>query len=95
MSKGVRGLASMPSKPTDRGWAQCFRVWTARPTGRDWGPEWECVATFGFLRDCLDYIAGLQDGGVDCAFQSPTGVQHIRATDQRVVWKPKPETAVA
>ena len=74
-----------PTATTSRDDAQAYRCWAYSET---WG-EWECMAAFAFLRDCLDYIAGLQDGGVDCVFQSPAHTDPVKATDARVVWKPE------
>lgn len=90
---GIKGRETMPTTPSNRDEPQCFRVWVERAPGQDWGAKWECVALFGYLRDCLDYIASLQDGGVSCVFQSPVDSHLVTPQDRRVVYKPEPVPA--
>lgn len=66
-----------------------FRVWADYRVYMEDPNPWKCVATFRFLRDALDYIAGLQDRGEDCVFQSPADTRVVLATDRRVVYKPE------
>lgn len=86
MSKGIKPRKNPPTETTNHDHEQVYRVWAFSET---WG-HWECVATFAFLRDCLDYIAGLQDVGLDCVFQSPAHTDPVKHTDTRVVYKPAP-----
>lgn len=64
-----------------------FRVWADYRVYQEDESPWKCIAMFRFLRDALDYIAGLQDRGEDCVFQSPADTRVVLATDRRVVYK--------
>lgn len=66
-----------------------FRVWCYD----DGFQVWNCIVAFRFLRECLDYIASLQDAGIDCVFQSPADTRLVKHDEQRVVWKPAEELA--
>ena len=72
-----------------------FRVWSQNKAYEEDPAPWKCVAAFQFLGDALEYIAELQDNGVDCVFQSPAHTSPVLHTENRVVWRPQPETAVA
>ncbi len=73
---------------------QSFRVWVNQPVYLEDPLPWKCTAAFQFLTECLDYIGYCQDSGGDVIFQSPADCRLIKATDRRVVYLPKAETAL-
>ncbi len=83
---GIVRRVHAPTVCTQMDEEQAFRVWTEyRSYDEDQCP-WKCIALFYFLTDALDFIADLQDRGVNCVFQSPADCRHIKATDRRVVY---------
>jgi hypothetical protein len=87
-----------PSEPVphEPGNVPQFRVWidiAGRPNGWQCARRWKCVAAFMYLQECLDYIAGCQDAGVDVVYQSPADCRVVRASDRRVVYRPEPQEA--
>lgn len=93
----IKPRKTPPTSCTNWDQEQVFRVWAESPSFMKDQTPWRCVACFRFLGDCLEYIASLQDHGVDCVFQSPARCEIVRAADQRVVWIPaeKPAEGIA
>ena len=87
-------LKEAPVDTSDWSDEQSFRVWAHSPPYMEDPLPWKCVAAFRFLQDSLHYIADLQDAGVDCVFQSPAHTDLIKATDRRVVCKPRAEELI-
>jgi hypothetical protein len=77
-----------PTKRSSRDEVQSFHVWALTPSYDEDPQPWKRVASFVFLRDCLDYISDLQDHGVNTVFQSPADCVPVKATDPRMVYKP-------
>jgi hypothetical protein len=84
----IAAMTRAPRKTTTWDDAIGFRVWIHDPQTFYGDKPWRMIAGFQFLGDCLDYIASLQDRGVDCVYQSPAHTTHVKATDDRVVFKP-------
>ena len=85
----IKPRLSPPTALTTMSGEQSFRVWCHSPTFMEDPTPWRCVASFRFLQECLDYIAHLQDSGVDCVFQSPARTELVRHSDRRVVYVPE------
>ncbi len=83
----MKDRKAAPTKCTDHNDALAFRVWANDPVFDTDPLPWKCVAMFRYLRECLDYIAALQDRGVTVIYQSPAHVSEVRPTDDRVVYK--------
>ena len=87
--------ATAPTEQSQFGEAQSYRVWSYDPSYLEEPLPWQCVAAFKYLTECLDYIAYCQDKGADVVFQSPADTKLIRASDRRVVYKPKSDAVDA
>ena len=66
----------------------CWRVWANLPSYDEEPMPWRCVGAFCFLTECLEYIAGCQDRGIDVVYQSPADCRLVKHTDRRMVCKP-------
>ncbi len=74
-----------PNRKTTLSTPAPWRIWCCAESYSEDPAPWKLVAGFHYLMDALEFIASLQDRGVDCVYQNPTDCRTVKSTDRRMV----------